>query len=47
MQLGLEVVDVVLGDGQLILSALQPGVGVIKEVGHEVTTAISTHQLIV
>jgi hypothetical protein len=47
VQLDLEVVDVVLGSGQLILSVLQPSVGIIKEVGLEVTTAISPHQLIV
>jgi hypothetical protein len=47
VQLDLEVVDVVLGSGQLILSVLQPSVGIIKEVGLEVTTAISPHQLVV
>jgi hypothetical protein len=47
VQLDLEVVDVVLGSGQLVLSVLQPSVGIIKEVGLEVTTAISPHQLIV
>jgi 2-polyprenyl-3-methyl-5-hydroxy-6-metoxy-1,4-benzoquinol methylase len=44
MQLGLEVVDIALGGGQLILSILQSGVGV---VGLEITAAISPHQLIV
>jgi hypothetical protein len=47
MQLGLEVVDVALGGGQLILSVLQSGAGVIEVVGLEVTTVISPHQLIV
>jgi hypothetical protein len=46
VQLGLEV-DVALGGGQLILSVLQLGAGVIKEVGLEVTAMISPHQLIV
>jgi hypothetical protein len=32
VQLGLEVVDIALGSGQLILSVLQSGAGVIKEV---------------
>jgi hypothetical protein len=44
MQLGLEVVDVALGSGQLVLSVLQSGAGVIEVVGLEVT---SSHQLIV
>jgi 2-polyprenyl-3-methyl-5-hydroxy-6-metoxy-1,4-benzoquinol methylase len=43
MQLGLEVVDVALGGGQLILSMLQLGAGVVKEVGFEVMAAISPH----
>jgi hypothetical protein len=47
VQLGLEVVDVALGSGQLILSMLQSGAGVIEVVGLEVTTAISHHQLII
>jgi hypothetical protein len=47
MQLGLEVVDVALGGGQLILSVLQSGAGVIEVVGLEVMTAISHHQLII
>jgi hypothetical protein len=47
VQLDLEVVDVVLGSGQLVLSVLQPSVGIIKEVGLEVTTVISPHQLVV
>jgi hypothetical protein len=47
VQLGLEVVDVALGSGQLILSMLQSGAGVVEVVGLEVTTAISPHQLII
>jgi hypothetical protein len=47
VQLGLEVVDVALGSGQLVLSVLQSGAGVIEVVGLEVTAAISPHQLIV
>jgi hypothetical protein len=47
MQLSLEVVDVALGKGLLILSMLQSGVGVIEVVGLEVTTTISSHQLII
>jgi hypothetical protein len=47
MQLGLEVVDVALGGGQLILGMLQSGAGVIEVVSLEVTTAMSPHQLIV
>jgi hypothetical protein len=47
MQLGLEVVDVALGGDQFVLSVLQLGAGVIKEVGLEVTTAISRHQLVI
>jgi 2-polyprenyl-3-methyl-5-hydroxy-6-metoxy-1,4-benzoquinol methylase len=47
MQLGLEVVDVALGGGQLILSILQSGVGVVEVIGLEITAAISPHQLIV
>jgi hypothetical protein len=47
MQLGLEVVDVALGSGQLVLSVLLSGVGIIEVVGLEVTTAISHHQLII
>jgi hypothetical protein len=41
VQLGLKVVDVVLGGGQLVLSVLQPSVSVIEEVSLEVTAAIS------
>jgi hypothetical protein len=47
VQLSLEVVDVALGSGQLILSMLQSGVGVVEVVGLEVTTVISPHQLII
>jgi hypothetical protein len=47
VQLGLEVVDVALGNNQLVLGVLQLGVGVIEVVGLEVTTAISPHQLII
>jgi hypothetical protein len=47
VQLGLEVVDIVLRDGQLILSVLQPCTSVIKEVGLETAAVISPHQLIV
>jgi hypothetical protein len=47
MQLVLEVVDVALGGGQLVMSMLQPSVGVVKEVGLEVTSAISPHQFMV
>jgi hypothetical protein len=47
VQLGLEVVDVALGSGQLILSVLQSGAGVVEVVGLEVTTAISPHELII
>jgi hypothetical protein len=47
LQLGLEVVDVALGGGQLVLSVLQSGAGIIKEVDLEVTAAISPHQLVI
>jgi hypothetical protein len=47
VQLSLKVVDVALGGGQLVLSVLQSGAGVVEVVGLEVTTAISPHQLIV
>jgi hypothetical protein len=47
VQLGLKVVDVALGSGQLILSVLQSMVGVIEVLGLEVAAAISPHQLIV
>jgi hypothetical protein len=47
MQLGLEVVDVALGSGQLILSMLRLGACVVEVIGLEVTTAVSPHQLII
>jgi hypothetical protein len=47
VQLGLEVVDIALGDGHLVLSVLQSGSGVVEVIDLEVTTAISPHQLIV
>jgi hypothetical protein len=47
MQLSLEVVDVVLRDSLLILSALQSCTSVIKEVGLEITAAISPHQPVI
>jgi hypothetical protein len=47
VQLGLKVVDVALGGGQLVLTMLQPGASVIEEVGLEVTSTISPHQLVV
>jgi 2-polyprenyl-3-methyl-5-hydroxy-6-metoxy-1,4-benzoquinol methylase len=46
VQLGLEVVDVALGGGQLVLSVLQSGAGIIKEDSLEVMVAISPHQLL-
>jgi hypothetical protein len=47
VQLSLEVVDVALGGGQLILSVLQSSVGVVEVVSLKATTVISPHQLIV
>jgi hypothetical protein len=47
VQLSLKVVDIVLGDGQLILSVLQLCTGVVKEVGLDFTAAVCPHQLIV
>jgi hypothetical protein len=47
MHLGPEVVDVALGDGQLALSMLQSGAGVIEEFCLEVTAVISPHQLVI
>jgi hypothetical protein len=47
VQLGLEVVDIALGSGQLILSVLQSGANVVEEVNLGVTGAISPHQLII
>jgi hypothetical protein len=43
VQLGLEVVNVALGSGQLILSVLQSGAGVVEVISLEVTTAVSPH----
>jgi hypothetical protein len=45
MQLGLEVVDIALGDSQLILSVLQLGAGVIEVIGFESTVANGGHAL--
>jgi hypothetical protein len=36
VQLGVEVVDIALGSGQLVLSMLQLGAGIIEEVSLEV-----------
>jgi hypothetical protein len=47
VQLGLEVMDIALNSGQLILSILQPGVGVIEEARLDVAAATGPHQLIV
>jgi hypothetical protein len=47
VQLSLDVVDIALGDGQLILCVLQPSTGVIKEVGLDITAVVHPHQLIV
>jgi hypothetical protein len=47
VQLGLEVVDVTLGDGQLVLSVLQSSAGVVEVVSLEVMTVISPYQLII
>jgi hypothetical protein len=47
VQLSLKVVNVALGGDQLILSVLQLGAGVVKEVDLEVTAATSPHQLII
>jgi hypothetical protein len=41
------VVDIVLGDGQLILCVLQPCTGVFKEVRLDIVATIRPHQLIV
>jgi hypothetical protein len=41
--LGLEVVNIALGGGQLVLSVLQPGAGIVKEVGLDVMAVISPH----
>jgi hypothetical protein len=47
VQLGPEVVDVALGGGQLVLTVLQLGAGVIEVIDLEVMAAISPDQLIV
>jgi hypothetical protein len=47
VQLSLKVVDVVLHDGQLILSVLQQCTSVVKEVSLEIMVAISSYQLII
>jgi hypothetical protein len=41
------VVDVALAGGQLILSMLQSGAGVVEVIGLEVTAVISPHQPII
>jgi hypothetical protein len=46
VQPSLEVVNIALGGGQLIMSVLQPGAGIVKEVTLEVTAAVRPHQLI-
>jgi hypothetical protein len=46
-QLGLKVVDVTLGGGQLILSVLQSGAGVIEVISLEIIAVITPHQLFV
>jgi hypothetical protein len=47
VQLGLEVVDVALGNNQLVLGVLQSGMGVIEVISLEVAAAINPHQLII
>jgi hypothetical protein len=47
MHLNLEVVNIALGGDQLILSVLQSGASIIKEVSLEVIAMISPHQLVV
>jgi hypothetical protein len=47
VQLSLEVLDIVLGDAQLVLSVLHLCMGVINEVGLDITTTVHPHQLIV
>jgi hypothetical protein len=47
VQLGLEVVDIALGNNQLILSMLQLGMGVIEVISLEIVAAISHHQLLI
>jgi hypothetical protein len=41
------VVDVILHDGQLVLSVMQSCMSVVEEVGLEITAVISPHQLAV
>jgi hypothetical protein len=47
VQLDLEVANITLGGGQLILSVLQSGAGIVKETGLEISAAVSPHQLVV
>jgi hypothetical protein len=47
VQLGLKVVDVTLGNGQLVLGVLQLGAGIIEEVRLHIVAAVGPHQLIV
>jgi hypothetical protein len=47
MQLRLEVVDIVLGDGQLVMSMLQLCMSIVKEVSLDITATVHPHQLIV
>jgi hypothetical protein len=47
VQLRLEVVDIVLGDGQLIMSMLQLCMSIVKEVSLDITATVRPHQLIV
>jgi hypothetical protein len=47
VQLILEVVDIVLCDGQLILGVLQPCTSVVKEASLNVRVVVQPHQLIV
>jgi hypothetical protein len=43
VQLNLEVMDVALDGGQLILSVLQSGAGVVEVISLDVMAAISPH----
>jgi hypothetical protein len=47
VQLILEVVDIVLDNGQLILSVLQLCTGIVKQASHDVTVVAHPHQLII
>jgi hypothetical protein len=47
VQLSLEVVDIALGNDQLVLSVLQPGVGVIEEVRLYIAAMVGPHQLVI